>query len=372
MTKKRIVVIGGGTGSHTVLSGLKAMDCDLTAVVAMSDDGGSSGRLRDELGQLPPGDVRQCLVALAEDDASEILRELFNYRFTAGNGLKGHSLGNLLLSALTEITGGADAAIREASRMLRIRGTVLPVTLSDSTLMAVLEDGSVIEGESCIDRRWRGMGGCSRDGVEDGDTPILTFPRRGVREKWEMHLPISRVYLEPTARAFPPVLDAIRDADAIVIGPGDIYTSVLPNFLVEGVAEAVRESSAVKVHVCNLMTKPGESDGFRASDFLRLLGMYLDADKPVDYLLANDAAFPESVRQRYALNNQYPVEIDMENCGRYAGEVIKRPMIGEGSYARHNPAALAKAIMAIVESDERLKAGVGRSGEKELTACITS
>ena len=344
MAKKRIVVIGGGTGSHTVLSGLKRMDCDLTAVVAMSDDGGSSGRLRDELGQLPPGDVRQCLVALAgEHPASEGLKRLFSYRFTEGNGLKGHSLGNLLLSALTEITGSADDAIREASWMLRIRGTVLPVTLSDSTLKARLEDGSVIEGESCIDRR------C-------GNT----------------HLPISRVYLEPGAKAYPPVLEAIAEADAVVIGPGDIYTSILPNLLVEGVAEAVKESPAVKIHVCNLMTKPGESDGFRASDFLRLLGLYMDVEKPVDYLLANDAAFPESVRLRYELNGQHPVEIDAEKCGRYAGEVVKRPMIGEGSYARHHPSSLAKAIMAIVDSDDGLKAGEGRSQEKEMTACATS
>ena len=344
MGRKSIVVIGGGTGSHTVLSGLKMIDCDLTAVVAMSDDGGSSGRLRDELGQLPPGDVRQCLVALAEDDAaSEGLKRLFDYRFEDGNGLKGHSLGNLLLSALTEITGSADAAIQEASRMLRIRGTVLPVTLSDSTLKARLEDGSVIEGESCIDRR------CGNS-----------------------HLPISRVYLEPSARAFPPVLDAIRDADAIVIGPGDIYTSVLPNFLAEGVAEAVRDADGVKIHVCNLMTKPGESDGFRASDFLRLLSEYLGVGRPVDYLLANDAEFPESVRQRYALNGQHPVGIDEENCGRYAREVVKRPMIGEGSYARHNPVKLAKSIMAIVDSDGGMERDAVVSHEKEIAACITS
>ncbi len=320
MGKKRIVVIGGGTGSHAVLSGLKGMNCDLTAVVAMSDDGGSSGRLRQELGQLPPGDVRQCLVALA-DGESESLRRLFDYRFTAGNGLNGHSVGNLLLSALTEITGSADAAIREASRMLRIRGTVLPVTLSDSTLKARLEDGSVIEGESCIDRR------CGNS-----------------------HLPISRVYLDPAAVAYPPVLDAITAADAVVIGPGDIYTSVLPNLLVEGVAEAVRKSDAIKIHVCNLMTKPGESDGFRASDFLRLLGAYLDVDKPVDYLLANDSLFPEQARRRYERSGQHPVEIDEEECRSYAPAVVKKPMIGEGFCARHNPSALAEAVMGIVES----------------------
>lgn len=344
MDKKRIVVIGGGTGSHTVLTGLKRLNCDLTAVVSMSDDGGSSGRLRDELGQLPPGDVRQCLVALADDDcASESLRRLFNYRFTAGNGLNGHSFGNLLLSALTDITGSPDAAIREASRMLRIRGVVLPVTLTDSALKARLADGSVIEGESCIDRR------CGNS-----------------------HLPISRVYLEPSSNAYPPVLDAIAQADAIIIGPGDIYTSILPNFLVEGVAKAVRNSPAIKIHVCNLMTKPGESDGFRASDFLRLLSRYLGVDKPVDYMVANDASLPEHVRRRYQLSGQHPVEIDEESCRALARNVVKAPMTAVGFYARHNPPALAEAIMGIVETDDRPEASVGPPQEKELTACILS
>ena len=344
MDRKRIVVIGGGTGSHTVLTGLKRMNCDLTAVVAMSDDGGSSGRLRDELGQLPPGDVRQCLAALADDDcASESLRRLFNYRFTAGEGLNGHSFGNLLLSALTDITGSADAAIREASRMLRIRGVVLPVTLTDSALRAQLADGSVIEGESCIDQR------CGNS-----------------------HLPISRVYLEPSASAFPPVLDAIAQADAIVIGPGDIYTSILPNFLVEGVAEAVRNSPAVKIYVCNLMTKPGESDGFRASNFLRLLSLYLGVDRPVDYMVANDAPFPEHVRLRYELSGQHPVSIDVENCRKLAGEIVKVPMTAVGFYVRHNPPTLAEAIMGIVESGDRQKVAVGTPSEQELTACILS
>ncbi len=344
MAKRRIVVIGGGTGSHTVLTGLKRMDCDLTSVVTMSDDGGSSGRLRDELGQLPLGDVRQCLVALADDGVdSERMRRLFNHRFADGEGLKGHSFGNLLLSALTEITGSADAAIREASEMLRVRGTVLPVTLSDSTLKAQLEDGSVIEGESCIDRR---------------------------REN--SHVPIERVYLEPAASVYPPVLDAIAKTDAVVIGPGDIYTSILPNLLVEGVAEAVRATKGVKIHVCNLMTKPGESDGFRASDFLRLLGLYLDVDRPVDYLLANYAAFPEQVRQRYASNGQHPVEVDVEECRRHAREVVTRPMIGEGCYARHDPSLLAEAIMSIVESDDGPESGAKESQGKELSACVLS
>ena len=177
---------------------------------------------------------------------------------------------------------------------------------------------------------------------------------------------IVGVYLEPEARVYPPVVEAIGEADAIVIGPGDIYTSVLPNFLVEGVAEAVRESSAVKIHVCNLMTKPGESDGFRASDFLRLFSVYVGVERPVDYLLANDGSIPEDVRRRYELGGQHPVEVDEEECGRYVGEIVKRPMTAAGYYVQHNPPALAEGIMGIVEAQS------GASRRKELAARITS
>ncbi len=319
MARKRVVVIGGGTGSHTILTGLKKTDCDLTAVVSMSDDGGSSGRLRDELGQLPPGDIRQCLIALADESASAQMRKLFNYRFTAGNGLNGHSFGNLLLSALTDITGSSDAAITEASRMLRVRGAVLPVTLTDSTLKARLADGTVIEGESSIDQR-----------VESPE------------------LPIERVYLEPEARPHPPALAAIERADAIVIGPGDIYTSILPNFLVEGMADAVRGSKALKIYVCNLMTKPGESDGFRVSDFTGLVCEYLALTAPLDYLIVNDAEMPEAPRERYRSYGQHPVELDEENCGDKASNIIKAPLMLAGAYLRHDPRVLAGVVAEIV------------------------
>ena len=344
MSKKRIVVIGGGTGSHTVLTGLKGMNCDLTAVVAMTDDGGSSGRLRQAFGQLPPGDVRQCLMALADDETSEVLKRLFDYRFTAGEGLDGHSLGNLLLSALTEITGGADAAIREASKLLGIQGTVLPVTLTRSTLKARLEGGSVIEGESYIDRR-----------------------------AVDAHLRIESVYLDPSAMGYPPALEAIGEADAIVIGPGDIYTSILPNLLVKGVPEAVVTSSAIKIHVCNLMTKRGESDGFAASDFLRLLGNYLGVEKPVDFLIGNSEPFPEQVRMRYEQSGQQPVVIDEGVCLSFADEIVEAPMIAKSDYARHNPPALAEAIMGILESAGGEREAAAPSCSKgELSACVIS
>ncbi|MBM3925251.1 MAG: YvcK family protein [SAR202 cluster bacterium] len=322
MSDKKIVVIGGGTGNHTTLSGLKKKDCDITAIVSMSDEGGSSGRLRDDLGQLPPGDIRQCLVALAADDGvSAQLRKLFNYRFTAGEGLNGHSFGNLFLSALTEITGDAASAIIEASRMLRIKGQVLPVTLTKSVLKARLTDGTEIAGESNIDLR-----------------------------KEKLDTPIDYVSLDPKAYPYRPVLEAISNAHAIVIGPGDIYTSILPNLLVEDVAETVRQSKAVKIFVCNLMTKPGESDGFKASDFLRTVSEYLGRAGSIDYCLINNTRLHERLRKRYGSFGQHQVVSDIENCKPYVRHVVEAPLMMEGLYVRHNPDALADAIMSIVDS----------------------
>ena len=320
MNRKKIVVIGGGSGNHTTLSGLKHEECDLTAVVAMTDSGGSSGRLRDELGHLPPGDVRQCLVALAPDDRSTaLLARLFDYRFNAGNGLLGHSFGNLFLTALTEITGNTATAISEASRMLAVKGTVLPVTLTNSTLVARLEDGTDIVGEANIDQR---------------------------SEK--LDVTIDYIYLEPRAYAYPPVLEAIQEADALIMGPGDIYTSIIPNLLVEDVAQAIRSSAATKICVCNLMTKPGESDGFKASDFANLVCEYLGTSDPLDYLVVNSTPYQERLLQRYAAQDQYPVTFDPEECGRLVGEVVQAPLLSAGVYIRHDPYALAKTIMGLL------------------------
>jgi uncharacterized cofD-like protein len=329
MARKKLIVIGGGTGNHTTLTGLKMLNCELTAVVTMSDDGGSSGRLRDELGQLPPGDIRQCLVALADDDgASAQLRKLFAYRFTAGEGLNGHSFGNLFLSALTDITGNAAEAIIEASRMLRIKGRVLPVTLTRSVLKARLSNGTVLVGESTIDQR--------------GANPDV---------------PIDYIYLEPKSYAYPPVLEAIATADAIIIGPGDIYTSILPNLLVEDVANAIKASTAAKVYVCNLMTKPGESDGFKASTFLRLVCEYLGTIDPLDCLLVNSAILPEKLRNRYSSSGQQAVPFDEETCSSMATHIIKAPLLSAGVYLRHDPDALARAIIEAVDLTQASPAG---------------
>jgi uncharacterized cofD-like protein len=323
MDKKKIVVVGGGTGNHTTLSGLKYEDCDLTAVVAMTDSGGSSGRLRAELGQLPPGDIRQCLVALAPDDrSSALMARLLDYRFNAGSGLNGHSFGNLFLTALTEITGNTATAIEEASRMLSIRGTVLPVTLTKSTLIACLKDGSSIVGEANIDQR-----------------------------NENLDVPIDYVYLEPKAYAYPPVLEAIETADAIIMGPGDIYTSILPNLLVEDVSEAIKSSNALKICLCNLMTKPGESDGFNASDFVNLIREYLGTSSSLDYLVVNSAPYPERLLQRYSSSGQYPVDVDLQECSKTVRNVVQEPLLSAGVYLRHDSHALAGTIMGILKSE---------------------
>ena len=325
MSNKKIVVVGGGTGNHTTLTGLRSRECDVTAIVAMTDSGGSSGRLREEMGHLPPGDLRRCLMALASDSAeSNLMRRLFDFRFSTGDGLNGHSFGNLLLAALTEVTGDTITAIDEAARILGISGAVLPVTLTRSTLCARLVDGSELIGESAIDLR--------SDNLD---------------------VAIDYIYLDPKAYVYPPVLDAIAEADAIILGPGDIYTSVLPNLLVEDVAQAINDSDAIKVHVCNLMTKPNESAGFRTSDFLALLMEYLGTSQPLDFLLVNNTPVPPRLLERYAAEGQHPVAVDEPVSLTMVGRVVDRPLLAPGVFIRHSPTALAEAIMDLVESVDR-------------------
>lgn len=325
MNNKKIVVVGGGTGNHTTLTGLRSRDCDVTAIVAMTDSGGSSGRLREEMGHLPPGDLRRCLMALAADSVeSNLMRRLFDYRFSTGDGLNGHSFGNLLLAALTEVTGDTITAIDEAARILGIRGTVLPVTLTRSTLCARLVDGSELIGESAIDLR-----------------------------SDRLDVAIDYIHLDPKAYVYPPVLDAIAEADAIVLGPGDIYTSVLPNLLVEDVAQAINDSHATKIHVCNLMTKPNESAGFRTSDFLALLMDYLGTSQPLDFLLVNNTPIPPRLLERYAAEGQHPVTVDAPETLTMVGRIIDRPLLAPGVFIRHSPAALAAAVMELADSSRR-------------------
>ena len=316
----KIVVIGGGTGSFNVLTGLKAYPCSLTAVVAMTDSGGSSGRLRDEFGHLPPGDVRRCLLALSPDDhAGMVLRQLFDYRFNRGNGLDGHSFGNLFLTALTEVTGSTEAAIQEMGRLLGIKGQVLPVTLTNTNLFARLRNGVIIEGETNIDRR-------------------TVHP----------DVPIDYVYLQPKAFVSPGTAKAIEEADAIVIGPGDLYTSILANLAVEGVAHAIVQSRGKRIYVCNIMTKPGESDGFKASDFIREINTYLGVEGKLDCALVNTQSLEERVVQRYAAEHAAPVAFDSAACDALAAKVVGAPLASVGNFVRHDPHRLADAILKLL------------------------
>ena len=322
MIGAKVVVVGGGTGNYSVLSGLTHYPVDLTAVVAMSDSGGSSGRLRDELGQLPYGDVRQCLVALAGAEGRDsILKNLFAHRFTQNGDLHEHNMGNLMLAALTEIAGGPERAIEAAAELLKIKGRVLPVTLTRTHLYAVLTDGTTLEEESTIDT-YGGMPGVG----------------------------VDYVYLKPPAYSYAPVIQAILEADLIVFSPGDLYTSLVPNLLVEGVPEAILRSSAKTVLVCSLMTKPGETDGFHASTFVEEVNRYLGKPGRIDMLLANSGEMPKRMVQRYGRDGAHTVELDRERCVELVNEVVERPLIAEAPYIRHDSKKLAEALIDIVMS----------------------
>lgn len=310
---KKIVVIGGGTGSYTVLRGLKNYPLDITAVVSMFDSGGSTGMLRDEFGILPPGDIRRCLVALAEENGINILRELFNYRFKEDSSLKGHSFGNLFLAALTQIVGSEAQAIKKAGKVLNIKGQVLPVSLTNSHLKAELEDGSVIEGETNI------------------DVP-----------KHDGSLKITRVFLEPDALILDETEKAIAEADMIVIGPGDLYTSVIPNLLVKGMPEAIRKSKAKKVYVCNIMSKWGETNGFKASDCAREVLSYIGLEK-FDAIICSKNEVSPAILGRYAEENSHPIECDAL-LGSYADLIVTEDVAMSSDIIRHDSAKLSRVI----------------------------
>lgn len=317
-SQPKIIVFGGGTGIFNLLRGLRRYTDNIVAIVTMMDSGGSSGKLRDEFGHLPPGDLRQALVALSPDDRSSlILRQLFNYRFSKGEGLEGHSFGNLFLTALTEITGGIDKAIAEAGRIVGIRGKVYPVTLTHSNLVARLEDGSEIIGETNIDIRKENPG-----------------------------VKIDYVYLDPKAYAHPEVLKEIESADVIVLGPGDLYTSVIPNLLVDGVVDSINYSRAKKVYICNLMTKHGESDGFKASDFVKEIKTYLENGK-LDYVVVNKATLPENLLKRYEREKAEPVEADIANVQKMVKNVVAKPLVQVGNLLRHDAGKIARIVIDI-------------------------
>lgn len=312
---KRIVVIGGGTGVFTVLSGLRKYFNNLTAVVTMADDGGSAGILREEFGILPPGDIRRALIALSESD-NKILAQLFSYRFEEGSGLSGHSFGNLMITALERVTGSFEKAIQEAGKILSVQGRVLPVTLKKTTLVAELEDGAIVEGETNID-----------------------LPKHGGRAR------IKKVRLKPEVSLNPEVREVILEADAIIIGPGDLYTSLVPNLLVKGLKEALRKSRGKKIYFVNLMTKQGETAGFRASDFVRTIEQYLGREI-LDYAVANKTR-PAAMRFRpYAQEQSDFVEPDVENF--HGVTPIAAELIRKQGFVRHDPEKLAKLVQMLI------------------------
>ena len=316
----RIVVVGGGTGLSTMLHGLKEYTNNITAIVTVSDDGGSSGRIRKDFDMLPPGDIRNCLVALA--DAEPLIGKLFQFRFDEGSELKGHNFGNLFIAAMTKVTGDFNVAIKESSKVLAIRGSVLPSTLDKASLVAEHADGSTTIGESSI-------------------------PKTKSR--------IIKVSLRPAeCKATDEAIDAIRKADAIVLGPGSLYTSVMPNLLVGTIAKEIIASRAVKIYVCNVMTQKGETDGFKASDHLRAVVSHASPGI-VEYCIINTAKIPEEMVERYKTEEAYPVIPDTENIKKMKTKVVEAHIISTKGYVRHDAARLAKIIVDLVASLKKIK-----------------
>lgn len=313
---QRIVVLGGGTGLSTMLRGLKERTSNIVAIVTVTDNGGSSGRLSQQMGVLPPGDLRNCLVALA--DAEPTLASLFQFRFDEDHeGLAGHSFGNLFIAAMTEIyKGNYEQAIAATSKVLAIRGKVYPSTVQNVTLLGEMEDGSIIEGETQIAHHT---------------------------------LPIRRMYLRPeNAQPLPEALEAIRLADAIIMGPGSVFTSVVPNLLVDGIAEAIHRSKAVKIYVCNVMTQPGETDNYTASDHVRALMLHAPGKRLLDYVLINKEPPGHEVLERYEKYGQRFVTPDADAIRALGLTPIAVNLISQTDIVRHDPAHLAEAIYRII------------------------
>jgi uncharacterized cofD-like protein len=320
--RKRIVIIGGGSGSSAALRGLKSHNADLAAIVTMFDSGGSTGILREEFGYPPLGDIRQCLVALSPSDNEQIsaLNSALGFRFDSGSSLQGHSVGNLVLAALTTVYNGVQGAIDEMSRMMQLTGQVLPVTLDEAHLCARLIDGTVVRTESAIDLR-----GANGPGI-------------------------SEVFLDADVKANPRALEAIERADAILLGPGDLYTSVIPSLLVEEISNAIRDTAAPVIYACNLMTKLGETAGYGASTFASEVVRYTGGRK-LDYLLVNNSPFSDEVLKVYAAESATPVELDNGDAEEFANQILVDNLAYvDDLTVRHNSDQLADIVMAAIES----------------------
>ena len=308
-----VAVVGGGHGLSVLLRGMKELTSNVTAVVTVADDGGSSGRLREDFGIVPPGDLRNCLVALA--DTEPLMEKLFQYRFKGKSELAGHSFGNLFIAAMNEVTGDIEQALKESSKVLAVKGRVLPASTAHVRLDAIMEDGTVVEGESNIP---------------------------------EAHKRIKRVRLFPEHVA--PVessLEALEKADAIILGPGSLYTSIMPNLLVDEVAETIRKSKAIKIYICNVMTQPGETDGYTASMHAKAI---IDHAGPgiIDYMIVNDTEISQEMLEEYAQQGAYPVKVDGEAINALGIGYDRADIINEAELIRHNPDKLSHAVMKII------------------------
>jgi len=330
LKKPNVVVIGGGTGTYTVLTGLKSYPVNLSVIVSMMDSGGSNRVLRDEFGILPTSDIRQCIVALASKNANGLIRNLFTYRYSQGTGIEGMTFGNLFMAALTDIYGSQEKAIKKTCKFLEVKGKIIPVTYDNSHLVARYENGAQVLGEHIIDE----------PSEKNGKSRIV------------------ELYLAPPAKANKKAIDAILKADLIVIGPGDLYTSLVCNLVVEGVSEAVRKSKAKKVYVVNLMTKYGQTNNFSAKDHLKVIESYLGQEVINVCIVNKKINVPKTVLKRYEEENAELVKNDLKGnqklqiiSGDFHSDIVFEKHKGDKlkrSLIRHDSQKLAKAIMSIL------------------------
>ena len=316
----KIVAVGGGTGLSTMLRGIKLYTKNIDVIVTVADDGGGSGMIREDLNRLPPGDIRNCLTALAE--AEPMMKKLFRYRFKCGR-LKGQSFGNLFLAAMCDITGDFETAIEQMSSVLAVTGNVLPVTKEDINLKALLKNGNVVIGESSI-------------------------PKESIKQ----NSGISKISLEPgDVCAFDRCIKAISNADIIILGPGSLYTSIIPNLLVEGISFAISASSAKKVYVCNVMTQPGETTGYTAFDHISAIVDHV-GENYIDYCIVNNQEIPEMFVDKYKLENAAPVFVDYEKFENTSTELIAKGLLyvdKENMILRHDYVKLAQTVLQLAK-----------------------
>lgn len=311
----KIVIIGGGTGLSTIIGGLKEHTSNISAIVTVADDGGSSGRLREQFDILPPGDIRNCLVALA--DTEPLMRRLFQFRFGNDSEFAGHSFGNLFITVMTKLTGDFEQAIKESSKVLAIRGNVIPSTLRKVTLVAQYKDGTQTHGEAKIP---------------------------------ETTVPIDKVYLNPKdSAATPEAIRAIQDADVIILGPGSLYTSIIPNLLIREITDTIVYSKMLKFYICNIMTQHGETDNFSASDHLRVLIAH-SHPRIADYCIINNGLIPKELLDKYKAEHASFVPTDIDKIRSLGYKVIADDLVDIKEAVRHNAQRLAQIIIKVFHS----------------------